>query len=151
MGPLHWPNANSYPKQPSIENILLLRFHHLLSSLLTRSSPTHPTESLTRSNMNLDMSSMAAAMGLSVAVLRFLLCFVATIPISLLWRLVPRTLPKHIYSAFTGVLLCCISFGISSNLHFLVSILIGYSSMLVYRPKCGLIAFFAAFGYLIGW
>ncbi|KAH9617391.1 hypothetical protein KSS87_012262 [Heliosperma pusillum] len=99
---------------------------------------------------DLDMESMAAAIGLSVPVLRFLLCFVATIPISLIWRIIPRTLPKHIYSAFTGAFLCYISFGFSSNLHFLVSIFIGYFSMIVYRPKCGLIAFFAAFGYLIG-
>ncbi|KAL2920605.1 Lysophospholipid acyltransferase 1 [Bienertia sinuspersici] len=100
--------------------------------------------------MDLDMSSMAAALGLSIPVLRFLLCFVATIPISLIWRIIPRTLPKHIYSAFTGVLLCYLSFGVSSNLHFLVSISIGYLSMLVCRPKCGVIAFLGAFGYLIG-
>ncbi|KNA21013.1 hypothetical protein SOVF_047090 [Spinacia oleracea] len=100
--------------------------------------------------MDLDMSSMAATLGLSVPVLRFLLCFVGTIPISLIWRVVPTTLPKHVYSAFTGALLCYLSFGVSSNLHFLVSMLIGYLSMIVYRPKCGLIAFFAAFGYLIG-
>ena len=97
------------------------------------------------------MSSMADALGLSVSVLTFLLCYVATIPISLFWRFIPRTFPKHIYSSLTGIVLCYLSFGVSSNLHFLISILIGYVSMLVYRPKCGLITFFAAFGYLIGW
>nr|AZT89176.1 lysophospholipid acyltransferase [Portulaca oleracea] len=100
--------------------------------------------------MELDLPSMAAAIGVSVPVLRFLLCFVATIPISFLWRLVPRTTPKHIYSAFTGAILSYLSFGFSSNLHFIVSMLIGYISMALYRPKSGIITFFGAFGYLIG-
>ncbi|GAB2294055.1 Lysophosphatidylcholine acyltransferase 1 [Dionaea muscipula] len=100
---------------------------------------------------HLTMSSMASAIGVSVPVLRFLLCFVATIPTSLLWRLVPGTLPKHIYAAFAGALLSYLSFGFSSNLHFLISMFIGYASMLVFRRRCGFITFFAAFGYLIGW
>ncbi|WZY97603.1 hypothetical protein YC2023_069932 [Brassica napus] len=43
----------------------------------------------------MDMNSMAA----SVAVLRFLLCFVATIPVSFFWRIVPSRLGKHVYAA----------------------------------------------------
>ncbi|GAB4858211.1 Lysophosphatidylcholine acyltransferase 1 [Ancistrocladus abbreviatus] len=100
--------------------------------------------------MDPNMSSMASALGVSVPVLRFLLCFVATIPISFIWRIIPRTLPKHLYAAFTGAFLCYLSFGLSSNLHFLVSMLIGYLSMALFRPYCGIITFFAAFGYLIG-
>ncbi|KAL8141520.1 hypothetical protein V2J09_014552 [Rumex salicifolius] len=96
----------------------------------------------------LTMSSMAAAMGLSVPVLRFLLCFVSTIPVSFFWRFVPGTLPKHIYSAFTGAFLSYLSFGFSSNLHFLIAMSIGYLSMLVCRPRCGIITFFAAFGHV---
>ncbi|TYG79313.1 hypothetical protein ES288_D02G129100v1 [Gossypium darwinii] len=100
--------------------------------------------------MELGLETMAAAIGVSVPVLRFLLCFVATIPVSFLWRFVPGTLPKHVYSAFSGVVVSYLSFGISSNLLFLVPMLLGYAAMLLYRPKCGIITFFLSFGYLIG-
>ncbi|XP_043714553.1 lysophospholipid acyltransferase 1-like [Telopea speciosissima] len=100
--------------------------------------------------MELEMESMASAIGVSVPVLRFLICFVATIPVSFLWRFVPGRIPKHIYAAASGALLSYISFGFSSNLHFLVPMLIGYSSMLLYRRRCGIITFLAGFGYLIG-
>ncbi|XP_009113025.1 lysophospholipid acyltransferase 2 [Brassica rapa] len=97
-----------------------------------------------------DMSSMAASIGVSVAVLRFLLCFVATIPVSFAWRFVPSRLGKHIYSAASGALLSYLSFGFSSNLHFLVPMTIGYASMAIYRPMSGFITFFLGFAYLIG-
>jgi lysophospholipid acyltransferase len=99
----------------------------------------------------LDMNSMAASIGVSVAVLRFLLCFVATIPISFLWRFIPSRLGKHIYSAASGAFLSYLSFGFSSNLHFLVPMTIGYASMAIYRPLSGFITFFLGFAYLIGW
>jgi lysophospholipid acyltransferase len=98
----------------------------------------------------LDMNSMAASIGVSVAVLRFLLCFVATIPISFLWRFIPSRLGKHIYSAASGAFLSYLSFGFSSNLHFLVPMTIGYASMAIYRPLSGFITFFLGFAYLIG-
>ncbi|KAL9251523.1 Lysophospholipid acyltransferase 1-like protein [Drosera capensis] len=94
--------------------------------------------------------AIAAAIGVSVPVLRFLICFVLTIPISFIWRLVPRTLPKHLYAALTGAFLSYLSFGFSSNLHFVVSMGIGYGSMVVCRQWCGVVTFFAAFAYLIG-
>ncbi|XP_006857893.2 lysophospholipid acyltransferase 1 [Amborella trichopoda] len=100
--------------------------------------------------MAMDMQAMAASIGVSVPVLRFLLCFVATIPVSWLWRFVPGRLPKHLYSALTGALLSYLSFGFSSNLHFLIPMSLGYLSMLVYRPLCGPFTFIAGFGYLIG-
>jgi lysophospholipid acyltransferase len=101
--------------------------------------------------MELDMGSMAAAIGVSVPVLRFLLCFVATIPVSFLWRLVPGRLGKHMYAAGSGALLSYLSFGFSSNLHFLVPMLLGYASMVLFRSRCGIVTFFLGFGYLIGW
>ncbi|KAL1214743.1 Lysophospholipid acyltransferase 1 [Cardamine amara subsp. amara] len=98
----------------------------------------------------IDLNSMAASIGVSVAVLRFLLCFVATIPISFAWRIVPTRLGKHFYSAASGAFLSYLSFGFSSNLHFLVPMTIGYASMAIYRTKCGIITFFLGFAYLIG-
>ncbi|KAL9438623.1 hypothetical protein AB3S75_024318 [Citrus x aurantiifolia] len=98
----------------------------------------------------LEMESMAGSIGVSVAVLRFLLCYVATIPVSFLWRFVPSRTGKHVYAAASGALLSYLSFGFSSNLHFLVPMLLGYLSMAIYRAKCGIITFFLGFGYLIG-
>ena len=97
------------------------------------------------------MESMAVSIGVSVPVLRFLLCFAATIPISFLWRFVPGRPTKHLYSAVSGALLSYLSFGFSSNLHFLVPMLLGYASMVLFRRRCGIITFFSGFGYLIGW
>ncbi|MED6131286.1 Lysophosphatidylcholine acyltransferase 1 [Stylosanthes scabra] len=100
--------------------------------------------------MEVEMDSMAAAIGVSVPVLRFLLCFVATIPFSFLCRFVPHGLPKNLYSAAVGVILSYLSFGLSSNLHFLIPMSLGYASMLLYRRRCGILTFFLGFGYLIG-
>ncbi|KAJ9173535.1 hypothetical protein P3X46_016658 [Hevea brasiliensis] len=100
--------------------------------------------------MDFDMESMSAAIGVSVPVLRFLLCFVATIPVSFIHRLVPGKLGKHMYAAFSGAFLSYLSFGFSSNLHFLVPMLLGYASMLLFRPYCGILTFILGFGYLIG-
>ncbi|KAL8064289.1 hypothetical protein ABFX02_01G080200 [Erythranthe guttata] len=98
-----------------------------------------------------EMESMASAIGVSVAVLRFLLCFVATIPVGFLHRFVPGgPAARHLYAAATGAILSYLSFGFSSNLHFLVPMLLGYASMLLCRKHCGIITFFLAFGYLIG-
>lgn len=97
------------------------------------------------------MASMAAAIGVSIPVLRFLLCFVSTIPASFLWRLVPGTLRKHLYAGLSGAALSYLSFGFSSNLHFLIPMAVGYASMLLCRRYCGILTFFAGFGYLIGW
>ncbi|CAD5175288.1 unnamed protein product [Musa acuminata subsp. malaccensis] len=93
---------------------------------------------------------MAAVIGFSIPVLRFLLCFVATIPVSFMWRVVPGTLPRHLYAALSGAVLSHLSFGASSNLHFLILMAMGYASMVLVRRYAGLITFFTGFTYLIG-
>ncbi|XP_065875738.1 lysophospholipid acyltransferase 1-like [Euphorbia lathyris] len=100
--------------------------------------------------MDLEMESMAAAIGVSVPVLRFLLCFVATIPVSFFHRFIPGSFGKHLYAAASGVSLSYLSFGFSSNLHFLVPMLLGYASMILFRAHCGILTFILGFGYLIG-
>ncbi|KAL1547586.1 Lysophosphatidylcholine acyltransferase 1 [Salvia divinorum] len=98
-----------------------------------------------------EMDSLASAIGVSVPVLRFLLCFVVTIPVSFLHRFVPGgPTGRHFYAAATGAALSYLSFGFSSNLHFVVPMLLGYASMALCRKYCGIITFFLAFGYLIG-
>ncbi|KAK4365319.1 hypothetical protein RND71_016677 [Anisodus tanguticus] len=97
-----------------------------------------------------EMDAMASAIGVSVPVLRFLLCFIATIPVSLLHRFIPTAVGKHLYAAVTGAVLSYLSFGFSSNLHFFGPMLLGYASMVLCRRYCGIITYIAAFGYLIG-
>ncbi|XP_075086564.1 lysophospholipid acyltransferase 1 [Nicotiana tabacum] len=96
-----------------------------------------------------EMESMATAIGVSVPVLRFLLCFIATIPVSFLHRFVPSATGKHLYAAVMGGVLSYLSFGFSSNLHFLVPMVLGYVSMVVSRSYCGIITFFILSLYLI--
>ncbi|KAJ4800284.1 Lysophospholipid acyltransferase [Rhynchospora pubera] len=100
--------------------------------------------------MELQMEPMAASIGVSVAVLRFLLCFAATIPVSFLARFVPSALGRHLYAGLTGAVLSYLSFGFSSNLHFIIPMTIGYLLMVLFRKHCGILTFFAGFGYLIG-
>ncbi|KAL3833550.1 hypothetical protein ACJIZ3_008286 [Penstemon smallii] len=98
-----------------------------------------------------EMDSMASAIGVSVPVLRFLLCFAATIPVSFFHRFIPGgPAVRHLYAAATGAMLSYLSFGLSSNLHFVIPMLLGYASMVICRKYCGIITFCTAFGYLIG-
>lgn len=98
----------------------------------------------------MSIESMASLLGQSVPVMRFLLCFLATIPVSWGCRFMPWSLGRHLYAALTGALLSYLSFGYSSNLHFMVPMALGYGSMLLCRHRCGQITFFGAFAYLIG-
>ncbi|CAM8954956.1 unnamed protein product [Rhodiola kirilowii] len=60
---------------------------------------------------------MASAIRVSVPVLHFLLCFVATIPAGLLWRIVPRNLASTSTPALSGATPSYLAFGFSANLH----------------------------------
>ncbi|KAG8071846.1 hypothetical protein GUJ93_ZPchr0006g46281 [Zizania palustris] len=100
--------------------------------------------------MGLEMEGMAAAIGVSVPVLRFLLCFAATIPTGFLWRGVPGAAGRHLYAGLTGAALSYLSFGATSNLLFVVPMAFGYLAMLICRRLAGLVTFLGAFGFLIG-
>ncbi|KAL3692823.1 hypothetical protein R1sor_006474 [Riccia sorocarpa] len=95
------------------------------------------------------MDAAAAALGVSVPVLRFVICFALTLPAGFLWRFVEGVNNRHLYSALTGAVLSYYSFGVTSNLHFAVPILLSYLSMVFYRRRCGLITFIGAFTFLI--
>ncbi|XP_020701160.1 lysophospholipid acyltransferase 1 [Dendrobium catenatum] len=99
--------------------------------------------------MVLEMESMATAIGVSVPVLRFLLCFVATIPVSFAWRFMPGPAAKHLYAAASGAFLSYLSFGATSNLLFIFPMTFGYTSMLLLRRYAGIFTFFAGFAYLV--
>eukprot|EP00250_Pteridium_aquilinum_P013631 c21467_g1_i1 orf=479-1855(-) len=95
------------------------------------------------------MEDLAATIGVSLPVFRFLLAFLATIPCSWLWRFLPGPRLRHFYSALSGCFLSYYAFGWDANLHFLVPMIIGYGSMIVFRRHCGSITFAGAFGFLI--
>ncbi|KAM0900789.1 hypothetical protein ACQ4PT_020408 [Festuca glaucescens] len=99
--------------------------------------------------MGLEMEPMAAAIGVSVPVLRFLLCFAATIPTGLLWRVVPSATGRHLYAGLSGAALSYLSFGATSNLLFVGPMAFGYLAMLLCRRRAGLVTFLGAFGFLI--
>ena len=90
-------------------------------------------------------------LGVSPAVGRFLLFYVASIPCCWLHRFIRGATLRHIFSAATGALLSYLAFGVGANLHFAVTIMIGYLAMLLDRRRSGLITFAAAMTFLIGW
>ncbi|KAL2542114.1 Lysophospholipid acyltransferase 2 [Abeliophyllum distichum] len=99
-----------------------------------------------------EVESMVSAIRVSVMVLRFLLCFATTIPFSFLhWLLQKVLMAHHLYTTMIVSVMLYLSFGFSSNLHFLVPMFLGYASMVLYQKYYGIIMFFLDFGYLIGW
>jgi hypothetical protein len=97
------------------------------------------------------MDEFAQVLGISVGVLRYLLCFLASIPCSWLWRYMPNATTRHLYAAVTGALLSYFSFGAISNVYFGMLMLVSYVSMLVSRRHCGSITFVLAFALLVTW
>jgi lysophospholipid acyltransferase len=87
------------------------------------------------------LEAVAEMLGVGVPVLRFLVCFLASIPCSWLWRYVPSPTARHFYAAVTGALLSYFSFGAASNVYFAALMLVSYTSMLVSRRYCGIISF----------
>lgn len=84
-------------------------------------------------------------------VLGFLICFIATIPVSFVWRFGPGALAKHISASASGAILSYLSFGLSSNFHFLIPMALRYLLMLLFLKDCGIFINCAGFGYLLGW
>jgi lysophospholipid acyltransferase len=97
------------------------------------------------------LEAVAEMLGVGVPVLRFLVCFLASIPCSWLWRYVPSPTARHFYAAVTGALLSYFSFGAASNVYFAALMLVSYTSMLVSRRYCGIITFVISFAFLITW
>ncbi len=97
------------------------------------------------------MEAVAELLGIGVPMLRFLVCFLASIPCSWLWRYVPSAAARHLYAAATGALLSYFSFGAASNVYFGILMLVSYASMLFSRRHCGIITFVIAFAFLITW
>lgn len=95
------------------------------------------------------LEAVAEMLGVGVPVLRFLVCFLASIPCSWLWRYVPSPTARHFYAAVTGALLSYFSFGAASNVYFAALMLVSYTSMLVSRRYCGIITFVISFAFLI--
>ena len=147
--------ASIYTRQPELasERKQIAREHSPPYSIarIWPPPPAAAAAAATTTTMGLEMESMAASIGVSVPVLRFLLCFVATIPTGLLWRAVPGATGRNLYAGFTGAALSYVCFGAASNLLFVVPMALGYLAMLLCRRRAGLITFLGAFGFLIAW
>ncbi|KAG0559304.1 hypothetical protein KC19_10G095200 [Ceratodon purpureus] len=95
------------------------------------------------------MEGVSGALGIGIPVLWFLLSFLASIPASWLWRFMPNVQARHFYAFVSGAVLSHCAFGASSNLYFMLPILVSYATMVLNRRKCGVISAGFAFGYLI--
>lgn len=97
------------------------------------------------------MQDVSGMLGISIPVLWFLASFVASIPASWLWRLMPGVQARHLYAAASGAALSHCAFGASSNAYFMLPICVSYAAMVLNRRMCGVISAVFAFGYLISW
>ncbi|CAM6088659.1 unnamed protein product [Calypogeia fissa] len=98
------------------------------------------------------LQRMADGLGLSVQVVQFLVFFLATMPVSWGWRLVPKGAPRarHWYAAVTGMVVSHLALPPGSDLLLLAPVAMSYASMLLWRRRCGEITFVFAFGFLLG-
>ena len=87
-------------------------------------------------------SHQHATIRVSVLVSRFLLCFVVMIPMSFIHRFVLSPFGKHLYAALSGAFLSYLSSKFSSNLHFLVSMLLGYLTVVLFWSYCESLCFY---------
>ncbi|KAK9864166.1 hypothetical protein WJX84_000212 [Apatococcus fuscideae] len=90
----------------------------------------------------------ADSIGQTVSVLRFMLCFFASVPVSIVFKQVPTAKGRHLYAALTGFALIYYPFG-NGCLHSLGPILLTYLAMIVARPYCGMLAWLIDFSYLV--
>ncbi|CAM6096515.1 unnamed protein product [Calypogeia fissa] len=98
------------------------------------------------------LQPVADALGLSVPVVQFLLWFLATLPVSWGWRLVPKgaTQARHWYAAVTGAVVAHYALPPGSNWLLLVPVAMSYAAMVLWRRRCGQITFVLAFGFMLG-
>mmetsp|Transcript_35537 Transcript_35537/g.78847 ORF Transcript_35537/g.78847 Transcript_35537/m.78847 type:complete len:511 (-) Transcript_35537:481-2013(-) len=116
---------------------------HASSHLKELLSPKH--------NLIYDMSweiQIAASAGFSISQLRFALAFLFSVPLGAGIRLFRNKTARHLYALVTGVLLVYYPFGDSIIQAFPPAILT-YLAILVAPRRCGSLAWFINFPYLI--
>jgi lysophospholipid acyltransferase len=95
-------------------------------------------------------NELAAALGLSLPVFHYLVCFLGTIPVAFSHRYVPTVSGRHLYAFASGATLTYLCFG-NEVLYLYVPCIMAYLSMVLYRKKCGIITFILTFAFLIYW
>lgn len=92
-------------------------------------------------------------LGVSAPVGKFLLTFLASLPLSLLFNSTlffsRNATLRHAFSGISGAVLSYIAFGFSANLHFAFCLILTYMAMIWSRKNCGSITFFGTFAFLI--
>eukprot|EP00271_Cylindrocystis_brebissonii_P013834 TRINITY_DN341_c0_g1_i1.p1 TRINITY_DN341_c0_g1~~TRINITY_DN341_c0_g1_i1.p1 ORF type:complete len:490 (+),score=89.12 TRINITY_DN341_c0_g1_i1:303-1772(+) len=94
-------------------------------------------------------AELLAFAGISEAIGRFLLCLLATIPISLTMRIINNVTVRHLFSAASGLALSFYCFGTVANVYFAAMVSIAYIAMLMDRKRCRMLTFTGTFGLLI--
>uniref|UniRef100_A0A7I4F139 Uncharacterized protein n=1 Tax=Physcomitrium patens TaxID=3218 RepID=A0A7I4F139_PHYPA len=95
------------------------------------------------------MEDVAGTLGIGVPVLWFLASFVASIPVSWLWRFAPGVAARHLYAAASGAFLAHCAFGYEANLYMMIPICVSYGAMMLNRRMCGVVSAIFAFGFLV--
>jgi len=93
-------------------------------------------------------ASLSAATGLAPTMLLFLVCFFASVPITMLMAYVPGTRTRQLYSFLTGFVLLYTAFGEGVK-HIYMPAMLSYAFMALAPTHCGLLTWATVFPYLI--
>lgn len=98
----------------------------------------------------MEYAQVASALGLSLPVFHYLVCFISTIPVAFFHRFVPTVAGRHLYAFAGGAILTYLCFG-NEVVYLYIPVVMAYLSMVLYRKKAGTITFFLTFAFLIYW
>lgn len=92
---------------------------------------------------------MADSLGFTITMFRFVIAFLMSVPVSMIFKRFPRTVTgRHVYAIVTGFLLIYYPFG-AGCFHALVTSTVVYLCMILFPTQCGTLAWFFSFPYLI--
>ncbi len=92
---------------------------------------------------------MAESIGFTITMFRFVIAFLLSIPVSIVFKRFPKTVTgRHVYAIVTGFLLIYYPFG-AGCFHALVTSTVVYLFMTLFPAQCGTLAWFFSFPYLI--
>eukprot|EP00897_Mesotaenium_endlicherianum_P006109 jgi/Mesen1/5526/ME000279S04741 len=95
------------------------------------------------------LEDVCLALGISIAVGRFLVCFLLSIPAGFIHRFIGPVTLRHAWATISGLILSYYAFGATANYLLAIPVLMAYGSMLADRKHCGLLTTVSTFIYLI--
>lgn len=92
---------------------------------------------------------MAKSVGFTITMFRFVIAFLMSVPVSIVFRWFPKTVTgRHLYAIVTGFLLIYYPFG-AGCFHAIVTSTVVYIFMVLFPKQCGTLAWSFSFPYLI--